>query len=155
MKVHGILAAPPCTVFAISGARWERSDEEMIEALSIVDACLRIITVCKPKWWALENPVGSLVHYIGNWKYNFQPFEYGDPWTKRTCIWGKHNEPVKNPVAPVGQWTGRSDNAGIVDHYDKFLPPDWVLKLPESKNRSTLRSLTPPGFAQAFFEANP
>ena len=37
--VHGILAAPPCTVFANSGARWERSEREMLDGLSIVDAC--------------------------------------------------------------------------------------------------------------------
>lgn len=152
--VHGILAAPPCTMFAISGARWKRTDAQMIDALSIVDACLRIIMVCRPLFWALENPVGKLIHYIGKYRYTFQPYEYGDPWTKRTCIWGHHNIPQKKPVAPVGQWTGRADTKGIVDH-PEFLPPDWVHKLPPSKDRATLRSVTPPGFAKAFFEANP
>ena len=152
--VHGILAAPPCTVFAISGARWKRTDEQMIEGLSIVDACLRIVYACKPVWWALENPVGKLIHYIGKWKYNFQPYEYGDPWTKKTCVWGEHNLPEKSPVSPVGQWTGRADQKGIVDH-PEYLPPDWVHKLPPSPNRAMLRSVTPPGFAKAFFEANP
>ena len=46
------------------------------------------------------------------------------------------------------------DRKGIVDH-PEFLPPDWVHKLPPSKDRATLRSVTPPGFAKAFFEANP
>ena len=153
--VHGILAAPPCTMFAISGARWKRTDEQMIEALSVVDACLRVIRVAKPVWWALENPVGNLIHYIGKWQYTFQPYEYGDPWTKRTCIWGNHVKPKKQPVKPDGQWTGRADSPGIVDHPAKFLGPNWVHHLPPSKNRVMLRSLTPPGFAQAFFEANP
>lgn len=62
-NVHGILAAPPCTCFASSGARWERSDADMIEALSVVDACIRIAWACKPKWWVLENPVGKLVNF--------------------------------------------------------------------------------------------
>lgn len=152
-NVYGILAAPPCQYFAISGARWKRTDEQMIDGLSIVDACLRIIWKSKPVFWALENPVGKLIHYIGKWKYNFQPYEYGDPWTKRTCIWGEHNIPVKTPVEPVGQWTGRADKNGIVDH-PEFLPPDWVHKLPPGPNRAILRSITPPGFAAAFFEAN-
>lgn len=152
--VHGMFAAPPCTMFAISGARWKRTEAQMIDALSVVDACLRIIMTCNPVWWALENPVGKLIHYIGKWRYTFQPYEYGDPWTKRTCIWGKHHIPKKTPVAPVGQWTGRSDTKGIVDH-PEFLPPDWVHKLPPSKDRVLLRSITPPGFARAFFEANP
>jgi len=153
LQVHGILAAPPCTVFAISGARWKRTPEQMIEGLSVVDACLRIIQICKPEWWALENPVGKLPRWIGRYRYSFQPFEYGDPWTKRTCIWGEHNQPIKAPVLPVGQWTGRSDCKGIVDH-PEYLPPDWVHKLPPSPNRAKLRSVTPPGFARAFFEAN-
>src|SRR5690242_7119936 len=41
--VHGILAAPPCTVFANSGARWERSNVAMIEGLSTVDAVCRLV----------------------------------------------------------------------------------------------------------------
>ncbi len=151
--IYGIFAAPPCTMFAISGARWKRTDKQMTEALSVVDACLRIIRVSNPLWWALENPVGKLIHYIGKWRYTFQPYEYGDPWTKRTCIWGEHNIPVKNLVEPVGQWTGRADKKGIVDH-PEFLPPDWVHKMPPGKDRAAKRSITPPGFARAFFEAN-
>ncbi len=155
-NVHGILAAPPCTMFAISGNRWKRTDEQMKDALSMVDACLRIIFACKPKWWALENPVGKLIHYIGKWRYTFQPCDYGDPWTKRTCIWGEHWMPGTKPVEPVGLWTDGtpSGKLGIVDH-PEYLPPDWIHKLPESKDRATLRSITPPGFAQAFFAANP
>lgn len=146
LEVYGILAAPPCTCFAISGARWERTEEQMIDALSIVDACLRIVWYCKPNWWALENPVGRLPQFIGPYQYTFQPFEYGDPWTKRTCIWGEHVKPrVKNPVKPIGQCTGT----------EEYVPPDWVHKLPPSPDRTKLRSVTPSGFAQAFFEANP
>jgi len=151
--VYGILAAPPCTVFAISGARWKRTDIQMIEGLSVVDACLRIIFICKPRFWALENPVGKLPRWIGKYQYTFQPHEYGDPWTKRTCIWGEHNMPIKNPVEPVGQWTGRADVKGIVDHLE-YLPPDWVNELPPSPDRERLRSITPPRFAKAFFESN-
>lgn len=153
--VYGILAAPPCTMFAISGVRWKRTDEQMIDALSVVDACLRIIHISKPEFWALENPVGKLRRYIGKWKYTFQPYQYGDPWTKRTCVWGDHYKPVYNPVEPVGLWTGGtpSGKLGIVDH-PEYLPPDWIHKLPPSEDRATLRSITPPGFAQAFFRAN-
>lgn len=64
--VHGILAAPPCTMFASSGARWVRTREQMLEALSVVDACLRLVAVCNPAWWVLENPVGKLRRYLGS-----------------------------------------------------------------------------------------
>jgi len=136
-NVHGILAAPPCTHLAGSGARWwnEKGYNALLEALSVVDACLRIVVVAKPKFWALENPVGRLTRYLGPPKMYFHPYEFGDPWTKKTCLWGEFNEPKKNPVEPV---------EGSKIH---LMPP--------SENRSELRSITPPGFAKAFFEANP
>jgi len=164
--VFGILAAPPCTEFAVSGARWWKlkPPELLAKALEVVWACQRIIEEAKPAWWALENPVGRLPRYIGKWRYTFQPYDYGDPWTKRTCIWGDHNIPVKCPVEPVGLRLGSSAAGkplGIVDHPlmllgkgDIFLPPDWIHRLPPSADRSTLRSITPPGFARAFLEAN-
>ena len=154
-NVYGILAAPPCTHLAVSGARWWKGKGEsaLLEALAVVDACLRIIFRCASTFWALENPCGRLPRYIGKYRYTFQPYEYGDPWTKRTCIWGKHNIPIKQPIKLVGQWTRRADCKGIVDHYE-YLPPDWVHKLPPSPNRALLRSVTAPGFAKAFYEAN-
>lgn len=156
-NVHGILAAPPCTHFAVSGARWWKGKGKtpILEGLAIVDACLRIIMVAEPLWWALENPVGRLPQYIGKYCYTFQPYEYGDPWTKRTCIWGAHNPPKKKPCLPNGERVGGQRGLGIADHVGEYLPPDWVHKLPPSPNRAILRSLTPPGFAKAFFEANP
>jgi hypothetical protein len=175
-RVYGVLAAPPCTDFCISGVRWWPEKDKtkgLQEALSVVEACLRVIKEAKPKFWALENPVGRLPRYIGKYKYTFQPYEYGDPWTKRTCIWGEHNRPVKTPVEikyrhadgepsasdiikeRMPSWTGGtpSGKLGIVDH-PEYLPPDWVHKLPPSFNRAMLRSITPPGFARAFYEAN-
>ena len=136
-EIHGILAAPPCTHLAGSGARWwaEKGEEALLESLSIVDACLRAVVLYNPVWWCLENPVGRLVHYLGKPKMYFNPCDYGDPYTKKTLLWGDFNEPIKNPV---------ESTEGSKMH---LLPP--------SKDRAMLRSITPPGFAQAFFEANP
>ena len=102
-KVYGILAAPPCTHLAVSGARWwkEKGEGALLEALSVVDACLRLVYVCKPKFWCLENPVGRLRWYLGRPKMTFNPCDYGDPWTKRTLLWGEFNEPEKTPVEPT------------------------------------------------------
>lgn len=133
-SVHGILAAPPCTVFANSGARWPRTKREMVEALSVVDACLRAVVVYEPEWWALENPVGKLSRYLGQAKHYFDPCDYGDAYTKRTGLWGKFNLPKLNPVEPV-----------------KKSPIHWM---PPGRERAAKRSVTPAGFAKAFFEAN-
>ena len=135
MNVHGVLAAPPCTVFAGSGARWPRTDEEMVEGISVVDACLRIIMMTRPKWWVLENPIGKLVRWLGKPRMYFQPYEYGDPYTKRTALWGEFNVPEKSPVEPV--------EGGKIH------------RMAPSPDRSAKRGLTPMGFARAFCEANP
>lgn len=136
-RPYGILAAPPCTEFAVSGARWwaDKGDAALLNGLSTVDACLRIIFLTQPKFWALENPVGRLKDYIGPPRMFFQPCDYGDPYTKRTGLWGQFNPPTKNPVAPT---------EGSKMH-----------RLPPSPDRQALRSITPPSFARAFFEANP
>lgn len=134
-RVHGILAAPPCTMFASSGARWERTEAQMLDALSIMDACLRFVAICQPCWWALENPIGKMARYLGKPAMYFNPCDYGDPYTKRTCLWGRFTQPTPRLVAPT---------EGSKMH-----------RLPPSANRAELRSQTPAGFARAFFEANP
>jgi hypothetical protein len=136
--VHGILAAPPCTVFANSGARWPRSDDDMREGLSVVDACLRIIVAHKPIWWALENPTGKLKYFLGEPTLRFHPWQFGDPYTKLTCLWGNFNANLeRTPVAPV--------------EGSKM----WASYGGKSERTKEARSITPLGFARAFFLANP
>lgn len=135
--VHGILAAPPCTVFASSGARWQRSRSEFLHGLSVVDACLRIITACKPEWWALENPVGKLSRYLGKPTLTFDPCDYGDPYTKKTLLWGDFVIPNKNRVpATAGSLVRDLHNS-------------------RGELNGGTRSLTPLGFSEAFYKANP
>lgn len=136
MNIHGIIGAPICTVFAGSGARWIRTDEEMELGTAVVDACLRFVFVLKPKFWALENPVGKLNRYIGDPKMYFQPCDYGDPYTKKTGLWGEFNIPVKTPVEPT---------LGSKMH---------TMYGGKSEATKTARSMTPMGFAKAFYEAN-
>lgn len=150
--VWGILAAPPCTHLSNAGAStWKRKGEDILrDALSVVDACLRLVLLCKPKWWALENPVGRLVHYIGRPKMIYQPYEYGDAWTKKSCLWGDFNTEIpKLVVEPKMRVMGASKSKNA----------NGVYRLPEmrsaGRNRQAMRSLTSPGFARAFFEANP
>ena len=78
-NVYGVLAAPPCTHLAGSGARWwkAKGEEALLESLAIVDACLRIVTVTQPEFWCLENPVGRLVRYLWAPVMYFNPCDYG------------------------------------------------------------------------------
>lgn len=136
-KVHGILAAPPCTVFANSGARWPRTEQDYIDALSVVDACLRLVTICQPEWWVLENPTGKLVRWLGKPTMYFDPCDYGDPYTKRTALWGRFTIPPKRPVEPT---------EGSKMHR---------LYGGKSLRTKRARSATPLGFARAFTDSNP
>lgn len=141
-SVHGILAAPPCTDFAGSGAQyWKAKDEDgRTEAsLALIDKTLEIIEWFQPTWWVLENPVGRLPKLrpqIGSPWY-FQPFWYGDAWTKKTGLWGNFNKDLpRNEVKPD--------------------PNSWIMKLGgKSERTKELRSMTPLGFAKAFYLANP
>lgn len=145
--VWGVLAAPPCTAFAGSGAQyWPAKDAngETLAGLALVDACLRVVAVCRPRWWALENPVGRLRRWLGPPRYTFHPCDHAhgpeDAYTKRTLLWGDFTIPARHRVEPV-----RSNAQG-----------SWVQSLGgRSERTKTLRSITPSGFARDFFEANP
>ena len=142
-SVRGVLSAPPCGVFAGSGAQYWKTkdlDGRTLDGLALVDATFRIIMVHSPKWWALENPIGRLSRWIGKPALVFHPYEYGDPYKKRTCLWGNFTVPVRNVVEPVSSYSQGSWVQGIGG---------------TTKDREQRRSVTPAGFAQAFFEANP
>lgn len=145
--VHGILAAPPCDHFSVSGAQyWSEKDADgrTAAALDVVDACLRIVREARPSWWALENPIGRLrslrADALGPVALAFDPCDYGDPYTKRTLLWGRFRLPMFRRIQPERVCSQGS----------------WLMKLGgKSEKTKRLRSATPQGFARAFFEANP
>ena len=94
-NVYGIFAAPPCTEFSLLNCKAEPRKRYEAAGMEIVNACLQIINQCNPHFWALENPRGHLRKYLGMPKLNFQPWFYGDPWTKATDIWGNFNIPKR------------------------------------------------------------
>ena len=134
--VWGILAAPVCTEFSYARNRYPPSDAELLDSLSLVDACVRISWVHMQqgaKWWALENPRNKLRRYLGPARLEFYQWEYGDQGHKPTCIWGEFVPPMKNPKPRTKPSTFRTQ-------YENARPED---------------AITPPNFARKFFEANP
>jgi hypothetical protein len=139
-RVWGILAAPPCTYFCrMRMCRGTPTREQFREGLAVVDACLRAVLLYRPNWWALENPQGYLKRWLGEPVLKFDPADYGDPWTKRTWLWGTFRRPVPPALRALseGPWIHRKKGRVGVN-------------ADNAKN-----SVTPPGFARAFFEANP
>jgi hypothetical protein len=130
---QGILMAPVCTVFSYARNRYPPTDAELLAALSLVDACIRIKEAQKPRWWALENPRNKLRRYLGPARLEFYHWEYGDPAHKPTCIWGDFTIPRKRPKprTKASTWQTHQENASPED------------------------AITPAGFARAFYEVNP
>jgi hypothetical protein len=81
---------------------------------------------------------------LGRPKLIFNPCDYGNNYTKKTCLWGNFNMPIKNYVEPEFVITGGNRMSKV--HYNAF-------RLPKDK-RAEARSITPSGFAKAFYEAN-
>jgi len=173
--VYGILAAPPCTMF--SDARTHAKTPRNLKiGMDIVKACLDIIYEIQfkiksdqqkyspLKFWALENPwYGRTKWFLGYPTYIFNPWEFGDMYKKKTALWGYFNPPIKTVIlAPDKMKPSPVDLQHPMKKFDMLLMPE----LKELKSRSmledwkktglrqTLRSITPKGFAEAFFKAN-
>jgi hypothetical protein len=140
LPVYGILFATDCTCWAGSGTRWfwQRITAEVWQGMNIFFKGYRIIEHHrlggKLKFWCIENPVGKLRELLGDPVTIFQPSDYGDPYTKRTLLWGDFAVPMKRTV-PASEGSK-------------------IHRIPPSEERKAIRSITPAGFAQAFFEAN-
>jgi hypothetical protein len=165
---YGVLAAPPCTDFAVSGAKHFAKKDASIERcghkdiadntvdlhVMLVDCVQMLIDYVKQltgyefKFWVLENPVGRLETLMPHMKQFrkllFNPCDFGDPYTKKTILWGEFDTDLKKtPVEPEFIiWAGK-----------KF-PKLFAGTGGKSEKSKAKRSTTPAGFAKAFFEAN-
>lgn len=154
-EVYGILAAPPCTEFSRAKGNLPRDFET---AMKVVQACMAIIWKTRInskgnfKFWALENPVGFLRQFLGIPKFTFWQWQYGAPWNKQTDLWGYFNSPkpfVFEQPDLLKTTIGHKTHA--VNYATPNSPEEYKhLKL----DRAAIRSITPAGFAKAFYEAN-
>lgn len=102
-----MIAFPPCTDLATSGARWwpqKQADGSQQKSASfflmLAESDIPLI--------AIENPTGWM---NSNWRKPDQiihPYQFGHPWMKRTCLWLKGLPPLipTEIVEPSGYWVG-------------------------------------------------
>lgn len=159
--IYGIFANPVCTDFSM--AKNPKKDGGK-EGMFLVDHCLRIIRSCNPAFWVLENPAtGSLKRYIGKPRFEYEPWWYGSPWTKRTALWGKFNIPP--PIYHSWDDVPKNDKLYIRPKRGKpslaFMHKSALKDIAEFhrfadkvKTDMCFRSLCSQNFAQSFYEVN-
>jgi hypothetical protein len=122
-----MIAHPPCTHLAVSGARWFKDKvKEQAEALEFV----RRLMDTPIERIAIENPISVISSRIRKPDQIIQPWQFGHGETKATCLWLK-NLPKLIPTNVV---EGREAR---------------VHKMPPSPDRAKLRSITYQGIAEA------
>lgn len=131
-----MIAHPPCTHLAVSGARWFKDKQvEQAEALEFV----RLLLDADIPKIALENPVSIISSRIRKPDQIIQPWQFGHDASKKTCLWLK-NLPKLEPTDII-----------IKDRYANQTPSGQN-KLGPSADRWKLRSATYEGIAKAMVD---
>lgn len=130
-----IIAHPPCTYLSVAGNRWfnvEKYGEKAKERIRKRNAAIDFFLFCinaPAVHVAVENPVGTINSVLKPTQI-IQPYEYGHPYSKKTCLWLK-GLPELKPTKIVepeiihskGKSGGYSGNSWIVrDENGKILP---------------------------------
>jgi len=131
-----MIAHPPCTHLAVSGARWFKDKQtEQAEALNFV----RLLLAAPISKIALENPISIISSRIRKPDQIIQPWQFGHPESKSTCLWLKNlpklvpTDILEKPVS--GRWDNQT--------------PSGQNKLGPSEDRWKIRSATYQGIANA------
>lgn len=132
-----MIAHPPCTHLAVSGARWFK--DKLPEQALALEFVRSLLDAPIPRI-ALENPVSIISSRIRKPDQIIQPYEHGHEATKTTCLWLK-NLPLLQPSNIVGKGARHVTKSG------RSLPK-WY-NLPPSADRWKIRSATFPGIAAA------
>src|SRR6266478_5136156 len=110
-SIKMLLAFPPCTDVAVSGARWFRDKGlgSLIDALRLFEATVRLAEWTRAPYM-IENPVSTVSSYWRKPDYIFDPCDFGgytdpegDAYTKKTCLWTGNGfiMPRARWVAPI------------------------------------------------------
>lgn len=131
-----MVAHPPCTDLAVSGARYFAQKRADGRQQAAIDFFMLIVQAPIEKI-AVENPVGIMSTHYRKPDQIIQPFMFGHPESKTTCLWLKNLPPLL--PTDILQRAGRWDNQ----------TKSGQNKLPPSPDRAKIRSRTYSGIAQA------
>ena len=134
-----IFAAPPCTHTTSSGAR-----DFQVKGTAMLRDSLELFSACEHacKWsgrpYMIENPVGKFSDHIGEPDFTFQPWMYGEDYSKITCIWSGNGFEMPDPIVTIRP---------------KSIT-QFILGMGPCKDRGDMRSAASVGFANAVYRAN-
>lgn len=144
-----LIAHPPCTYLSNAGARhlWkghQLQEDRVMKGILGRDLFMRF-------WWAdipricVENPVPSRVFCLPEYTQIIQPYQFGHPYSKKTCLWLKNLDPVAptNIVEPIATWCPSGSYSHKHDEKNKGM---------FTRDRARNRAKTFPGVARAFAE---
>lgn len=147
LKWDMIIAHPPCTYLTNAGARWlwaghKLNQERYQKGLDAKAFFMAFYNADCPKI-AIENPVPSAVFEMPPCTQIIQPYEFGHPYSKKTCLWLKGLPPLK-PTE-------------IVENHIPFVSSGSYTKTHDPKYKGAsrkggaakMRSKTFPGIAKA------
>lgn len=119
-----LIAHPPCTYISNAGARhlWkghELQPDRVMKGIQGRDLFMRL-------WWCdipricIENPVPSKVFCLPPYTQIIQPYQFGHPYTKKTCLWLKNLKLLvpTNEVEPIATWCPSGSYSG--EHGERY-----------------------------------
>tara|TARA_R110000772_G_scaffold251582_1_gene366646 strand:- start:70 stop:702 length:633 start_codon:yes stop_codon:yes gene_type:complete len=144
-----IIAFPPCTFLTVTGNRWfniEKYGEKAIKRHADREEAIKFFMMfanADCERIAIENPVGIMSSHYRKPNQIINPYQFGDPFEKKTCLWlkGLPELTPTNIVTPPPRTQFESGKS----------MPTWYAeawKLPKEE-RAKLRSKTFPGIAKA------
>lgn len=116
-----IIAHPPCTYLSNAGARWLYAGGKLNyeRYLNGIDGKRFFVGILNAKCdrIAVENPIPSSIFCLPEYTQIIQPYQFGEPWSKKTCLWLKGLKPLLptnivndyKPFCTSGSYSGTHD----------------------------------------------
>ena len=116
-----IIAHPPCTYLSNAGARWlyaggELNTERYRKGIEGKEFFMAMLNAECPRI-AVENPIPSGIYGLPEYSQIIQPYYFGEPWSKKTCLWLKGLDTLQptdivmdhKPYCSSGSYSGTHD----------------------------------------------
>ena len=153
-KYDMMIAHPPCTYLAVSGARWlynkdgSRNEERYKSQAEALDFVQQLMDA-PIKHIAIENPISVISSNIRKPDQIVHPYMFGDKASKSTCLWLK-NLPKLEPtdIVEKGEFIEFVSKKGVKKRQAKWYY-EALQKAKTPEERRTLRSKTFQGMADA------